>query len=74
MENINLILERRGRCSKRTSISSIKVNNNIYKSEEEIADNLNTYFSEIGEKLSSDLDNTDRTFVEYITPLQLERV
>ena len=56
------------------SISSIKVNNNIYKSEEEIAENLNTYFSEIGEKLSSDLDNTDRTFVEYITPLQLERV
>ena len=38
------------------SISSIKVNNNIYKSEEEIAENLNTYFSEIGEKLSSNLD------------------
>ena len=55
-KNINIILGRRGRCSKTTSISSIKVNNNIYKSEEEIAENLNTYFSEIGEKLSSNLD------------------
>ena len=27
---------------------------------------------EIGEKLSSSLDNTDRTLVEYITPLQSE--
>ena len=54
------------------SISSIKVNNNIYKSEEEIAENLNTYFSEKGEKRSSNLDTTDRTFDEYITSLQSE--
>ena len=54
------------------SISSIKVNNNIYKSEEEIAENLNTYFSEIREKRSSNLDTTDRTFDEYITSLQSE--
>ena len=29
-KNINLILGRRGRCFKTTSISSIKVNNSIY--------------------------------------------
>ena len=43
-KNVNLILGRRGRCSKTTSISSIKVNNiyiYIYRSEEEIADTRN---------------------------------
>ena len=69
-KNINIILGRRGRCYKITSISSIKVNNNIYRSEEEIADNPNTYVSEIGQKRSSNPENTDQTFVEFITPLQ----
>ena len=56
--------------TKFTAFTSIKVNNNIYRSEEKIADNPNTYVSEIGEKRPSNPENTDRTFVEFITPLQ----
>lgn len=70
--NIDMVVGRRGRCSKTTSISSIKVDNTTIIKEDEIAETLNVYFSEIGEKLSSNLNETDRAFSEYVTPVSNE--
>ena len=69
-KNINLIIGRiMGRCSKTTVIPSIKVTNNILTKEEDIAKPFNTYFTEVGENLAINLEESNKHFSEYITPV-----
>ena len=67
-KNMNLILGRKNRHSKTTKIASLKSDdiNDKVTNEKDIANNLNQYFTEIGVKLSNDLENTPRHFSDYI--------
>ena len=65
--NINQVLGGKDRCSKTTIITKIEASNgNILTDENEIADAFNKYFTEIGPKLSSQLDNTTCDFTKYV--------
>ena len=59
-KNINLIIGRKGRCSKTTVIPSIKVTNNILTSEENIAKSFNTYFTDVSENLAQNLEESNK--------------
>ena len=59
----------RGRCSNTTLMSLIKVDNTKVTGEEENAENLKTYFNEVGKNLTYNFGETDETFLEYIVHL-----
>jgi hypothetical protein len=64
-KNINQVINGKGRCSKTTTITTIKDDlDDIIQDEKLIADQPNKYFVEIGPKLSSQLSNNSRT--QYI--------
>lgn len=72
-KNINQVISGKGRCSKTTTITTIKDDQgNIIHNEKLIANQLNKYFVEIGPKLSSQLPKNCGNFSEYLKPVDCE--
>ena len=63
----------RGRYSKTTTITTIKIDQgNLIQEEKLIADEFNKYFIEVGPKLSSQIINTSSSCLDYLTPVNCE--
>ena len=68
-KNINLIIGRNSRASKRTTISSLNFKNTKVTKVQDIAEALNTFFTEIGTNLSSNLSSSNKQFSDYVAPV-----
>jgi hypothetical protein len=55
------------KCSKTTVISEIHQGDQVITNKSEIANALNTYFSEVGQKLANEIPNSGRTPESYLT-------
>ena len=65
-QTINRIL---GRGHNKSSISSIRQNDNIISGSNEIAETFNEYFSTIGDKIANSVDSGNTHFSSYISKL-----
>jgi hypothetical protein len=57
-----------GRSSSNTVVNELKFNDAKITSPEKIANAFNTYFTDIGPKLASSMDDTDITFERFVKP------
>ena len=72
-KQINQVISVKGRCSKTTTITTIKNDQgNLIQEEKLIADEFNEYFTEVGPKLSSQIINTSSSCLDYLTPINCE--
>ena len=65
-KQIYQVISDKGRCSKTTTITTIKNDHKL------IADEFNKYFTEVGAKLSNQIVNASLTFLDYLTPVNCE--
>ena len=69
-KQINQVISGKGRCSKTTTITTIKNDQgNFIQDDKLIADEFNKYFTEVGTKLSNQIVNASSTFLDYLTPV-----
>ena len=72
-KQINQVISGKGRCSKTTTITTIKNDQgNFIQDDKLIADEFNKYFTEVGAKLSNQIVNASSTFLDYLTPVNCE--
>ena len=71
--NINQVISGKGRCSKTTIITTVKDDHDqTIHDEKLIANQFNKYFTEIGARLSSQIENITPDFSHYLTPVDCE--
>ncbi|CAB4011643.1 Hypothetical predicted protein, partial [Paramuricea clavata] len=61
--NINQLI---GKTSKKTNVISVKSNDQIFTSKDDIAETFNDYFSKIGTELSNRIPPSKEGFEEYL--------
>ena len=72
-KNINQIISGKARCSKTTTINTVNNDHGqIIHDEKLITNQFNKYFTEIGPKLSSQLQNITPDFSHYLTAVDCE--
>ena len=68
MGKCSYVNQLRGKGSKTSTISILEVGNKTVSTYSEIAENLNTYFVNVGPNFSQDLASGDTDFANYVTP------
>ena len=74
-KQINQVISGKGRCSKTTTITTVKNDQgNLIQEKKSIADEFNKYFTEVGPKLSSQIINNTNSSscLDYLTPVDCE--